>query len=242
MIRSYLRRGSKLRELGDQLHRADLFLANGQALDKIGAHFEAASRSIGNGDLPGFGYLNLGLDDVFLPVALRGGDVAGKRKVRQRRKSDVMRPADAGLEHASAPDAYAALLGDVVDADGLAEAADPANFDVDDLAGLHVDCGERVTAVADGFVEADGSFHAPLQHRVEVEVVCPQRLLDHHQVELVPGDDGIHILHAIGGVGVATEQDFRPAVADGGEEFYVPARLAFQLDTLIAGCKLFLYL
>ena len=34
-----------------------------------------------------------------------------------------------------------------------------------------------------------GGVELPLQHGVEVEVVVPERLLDHHQVELVPADD-----------------------------------------------------
>ena len=47
-------------------------------------------------------------------------------------------------------------IGGVVDGDGFAEAADTADLDVDDAAGLHLDGGEGVAAVADGFVETDG--------------------------------------------------------------------------------------
>ena len=169
------------------------------------------------------------------PVTAGGGDVAGKREVGQRRQGDVVRAADAGLEHSSAPDGNAALFGCVVDGDGFAEAADAADLDVDDAAGLHVDCGEGVAAVANGFVETDGGLEALLQHGVEVEVVVPEGLLDHQQVELVPAGDVVEVLHAVGGVGVAAERDVRPAVANGLEDVVVPAGLALQLDALIAG-------
>src|SRR5271165_534942 len=153
-----------------------------------------------------------------------------------------MGPPDARLQHPAAPDADAALESYVVHSDRFAEAADSADFNIDDLAGLHFDCGESVATVADGFIETDRRFHPPLQHRVKVEVVRPERLLDHHKIELVPGDDGVHVLHSIRRIRVATQQNPRPAVAHRSEEFDVPAGLALQLDALISGGKLFLNL
>ena len=61
-------------------------------------------------------------DDVLLPVALAGGDVAGQDEVGKRGERDVVGAADAGLEHASAPDGDAGGLREVVDALRLAEA------------------------------------------------------------------------------------------------------------------------
>ena len=90
-----------------------------------------------------------------------------------------------------------------MDGDRFAKAADAANLDVDDAAGLHIDRGEGVAPVADGFVEADVRSEAFLQHGVKVEVVVPERLLDHEQVELVPAGDVVEVLHPVGGVGVA---------------------------------------
>jgi hypothetical protein len=74
--------------------------------------------------------------------------------------------ADARLEHAAAPDGNAALLRRVVHGDGLRESAHAAQLDVDDLARLHLDGGQRVAAVADGLVKADGRVEALLQHGV----------------------------------------------------------------------------
>ncbi len=55
-----------------------------------------------------------GLNDIFDPVAAAGGDVPGQREIFQRGKRDVVRPADAGLEHAAAPDRNLPRLAEVV--------------------------------------------------------------------------------------------------------------------------------
>jgi hypothetical protein len=64
----------------------------------------------------------------FLPVTARGRDVARQREVRQRRQRDVVRPANARLQHAAAPHRNAALRRRIVDRDRLAEAADAATL------------------------------------------------------------------------------------------------------------------
>ncbi len=46
------------------------------------------------------------------------------------------------------------------------------------------------------------------------------------------------IAQAIGGVGVATEQNSGPAAAHALENLHIPARLALELDALIAGGQL----
>src|SRR5271169_4204836 len=100
-----------------------------------------------------------------------------------------MGAADARLEHASAPYRDAAFLRRIVYGDGLGESTDASQLEVDDLARLHLDGGQRITAVANGFVEADGCLQALLEHGMVVEIVVPQRLLDHEQIESVKGDD-----------------------------------------------------
>ena len=208
------------------------------ALDAIGLDGEAAAGRGGYGDGSVGADGDFGLDDVLRPVAVGGGDVAGEREVRQRGEGDVVGAADAGLEHAAAPDGDAELLGDVVDGDGFGEAADAAYLDVDDLAAAEFEGGARVAAVADALVEADAGLDAALQHGVEVEVVVPERLLDHEQIELVPVGDVVDVVEAIGGVGVAAEQDVGPALAHHGEDVGVPAGLALELDALVAGGEL----
>jgi hypothetical protein len=155
----------------------------------------------------------------------------------QGREGDVVGTADAGLEHAAAPDGDPTLGRRVMDGDGLGEASYATDFDVDDAAGVHVDGGEGVAAVAYGFVEADRGVEALLQHGVEVEVVVPEGLLDHEQFELVPLGDVVEVDDAVCGVGVTTELDIGPAAAHLFEDFGVPAGLALELDALVAGGK-----
>src|SRR5207253_1421785 len=220
---------------GDSCLGHERVAANGEGLDAIALYFEAAADRGWHDDLAFGADGDSGFDDVLRPVTAGSGDVTGKREVGQRGEGDVVGAADSGLEHAAAPDGDSPFGGGVVNAYRLAEAADAADLDVDDAAGFHIDGGEGVAAVADGFVETDVGFEAFLEHGVEVEVVVPERLLDHEQVEFVPACDVVEVLHAIGGVGVAAQGDVGPAVADGLEDFGVPAGLALELDALIAG-------
>ena len=57
----------------------------------------------------------------------------------------------------------------------------------------------------------------PLQHGVVVEVVVPERLLDHHPGPASPADDDFGVLEFVGGVGIAAGGDAGPAVADSVE-------------------------
>ena len=99
--------------------------------------------------------LHGGPDDVPLPVALAGRDVAGQDEIGQRRERDVVRAADARLQHAAAPDRNAGRLRDVVDLLRFGEAADAAQLDVDDAAGPQLDRLLGVMRGADALVEAD---------------------------------------------------------------------------------------
>src|SRR5260370_38409268 len=109
--------------------------ANGEGFDAIALYLEATADGGWHDDLAFGADRDRGLDDVLGPVTAGGGDVAGKREVRQRGQGDVVGAADAGLQHAAAPDRDAAFGGGVVHGDRFAEAADAANLDVDDAAG-----------------------------------------------------------------------------------------------------------
>ena len=176
------------------------------------------------------------------PVALRCRHIARQRKALERGKRNVVRAANAGLQHAAAPHRNAALHRRIVHRDGLGEAAHAARLDVDDAAGFHVDRRQRIAPVADRFVQADRRLQPLLQHGVVVEVVGPQRLLDHQQVESVEVHQVIEIAHAVGRVRVHAQHDLRPALAHRLQHLHVPARLALQLDALIARIHLALHL
>ena len=146
-----------------------------------------------------------------------------------------MRSADAGLQHSTAPDRDAVALGYVVDGDGLGEAAYAAYLDVQDAAAAELQGCLGVAAVAYALVQADGRLEALLELGVEIKVVVPHGLLDHEQVELVPACDVVGVFHPVGRVRVAAQEDVRPALANLFEDLHVPAVLALQLYTLIAG-------
>src|SRR6476469_3285261 len=74
---------------------------------------------------------------------------------------------------------------------------------------------------------------------MEVEVVIPERLLNHQQLELIPFGDVVNVDDAIRGVGVAAEHDFRPALADLLEDLHIQTRLTLQLDALVTCVEFF---
>ena len=120
-------------------------------------------------------------------VAPAGGDVAGQREVRERRQVDVVRAADARLEHPAVPDRHAGRRADVVHADRLGVAADAARLDVDDAAGARARWPRARPASASGSTRRGRS--ASRIRRCSAawssDVVVVERLLDHHQVERV---------------------------------------------------------
>lgn len=78
--------------------------------------------------------LELGRDQVPLPIAPAGGDVPREGEARKAGQGQIVGPAHPRLEHAPAPDGDAVLTTQVVDRHGVAEAADAARLDVDDPA------------------------------------------------------------------------------------------------------------
>src|SRR5215469_4640908 len=102
-----------------------------------------------------------------------------------------MRAAHAGLKHASAPYRNSEALCDIMDGEGLRKATDAADLDVDDATGTQLQSRFCITRIVNGFVQAERGFEHLLQTRVKVEVVVPQRLLDHQQLESV---EALHVL------------------------------------------------
>src|SRR5947207_3170649 len=69
-------------------------------------------------------------------------------------------------------------------------------------------------------------------------VVEGERLLDHHQVELVERAQGGRVVEREGGVGVNHQEYAGKACAHLFDHFPVPARLDLDLDALVAGGQL----
>ena len=94
----------------------DGFLAHGDVLQEIVIEVVAEAGLVADRDGAVRRGFDGGHDDVALPVALAGRDVAGQHEIRQRGERDVVRAADARFEHAAAPDRNAGGLRDIVHA------------------------------------------------------------------------------------------------------------------------------
>ena len=68
-----------------------------------------------------------------------------------------------------------------------------------------------------------------------VDVVIPQRLLDHQQIELIELAQVFDLIERVGGIRVATQRDVGPARADALEHVDIPPGLHLDLDAPIPG-------
>src|SRR5262249_61006664 len=93
--------------------RGLLVRLHGRLPDPIPVDVDADAGPGGHGDRALRADVDAGLDEIGREVPAARGDVAGERKVRQRREMDVVRAADAALEHAAVPDRHAARGADV---------------------------------------------------------------------------------------------------------------------------------
>src|ERR1044071_483118 len=138
------------------MRSTDRLLPDGDALDVLEIERVSESGLVADGDGATRRGLDRRLNDVALPVAFAGGNVAGQHEVRQRRHRDIVRATDAGFEHAAAPHRNAGRLRYVVHLLRLGEAADAPQLDIDDAARPHANRLLRVVRRADALVETDG--------------------------------------------------------------------------------------
>src|SRR5882672_5608418 len=156
---------------------------------------------------------------------------------------DIVGAAHAGFQHAAAPDRDVPSFGGVVDGNGFAHTPHPSGLDVEYAAGVEGEGELGIAGMPDGFVEAEFGLQLFLELCVVVDIVVPERLLDHEQVELVELAEVVEFVDAVGRVGVAAQKDFRPAFADLFEYVEVPSGLDLDFDALVSrrelGCNLF---
>src|SRR5258705_2091346 len=128
---------------------------------------------------------DFGFDDVFGPVALAGRNVSRQCVSGKRGDGDVVSPADAAFQHATAPgwDILAEAVGLNLASTGVS--ADTTQFDIDDAASFKLRRGLRVSQLMDGLVEANPGLQLFLKFRMIVDVIPPERLFDHQQIEIV---------------------------------------------------------
>ena len=173
------------------------------------------------------------VDDVLVEVVGCFGGIAGQREALRRLEVDVDRPADPRFVHAPRPDPDAAPRRVVGDPHRLEQAADPSLFHVDDAAGADRDGRGRVGEAVDGLVEANRRLHRSLKRGMLDDVAVGQRLLDHHQVELVEPPQVVRVLERIVAIRVNHERDFRESVPHGADPLDVLALLDLHLDAVV---------
>src|SRR5690625_3429778 len=78
--------------------------------------------------------------DVFVPVTVGAGGVAGQHEVFEAAQVQVVGPAEAGFEHPAAPDGSTERECHVVGAPRLQVPAHAADLQVDDPAGVEFQC------------------------------------------------------------------------------------------------------
>jgi hypothetical protein len=94
------------------------------------------------------------------------------------------------------------------------EASDAPNLDIDDAARADLDGLGSMTGVANGFVQTNCSTQFRLQLGVIEDIVVPQGLLNHQQIELVELAQMFDLIQGVRGVGVAAQQNIWPARTD----------------------------
>src|SRR5260370_14114090 len=153
-----------------------------ELLDPLAPRLVANAGTGGHANRPLRGDGHFGIDDVFGPVTLAGGDVAGQRKVSQGGESNIVRSADAGFEQAAAPHRNAVIAAEIMDAPRRSKSTHAAQLHINDAAGAQRDGGLGVLFAVDALVEADRRLESALQFHMAPDVVPAERLFDHHQV------------------------------------------------------------
>src|SRR6266436_9673736 len=83
---------------------AEDFLFNGPPFDDLVADMIAESRRLRDANRALGRNVHFGLDDVFGPITLTGGNVAGECVAGKSGSGDVVSAANAALQHAATPD------------------------------------------------------------------------------------------------------------------------------------------
>src|SRR3984957_6689907 len=135
--------------------RIPVLLAHGKFFYAITPHHETQARALRHTDRALRSDFHPRVDDIFVPITAAGRDVAGKSEARQSGHGNVMRAPDSRLQHSAAPNGDGEFTAPFLHSARFGVAADAAELDVDDPAGIQLDGSESVSGVVDAFVEAD---------------------------------------------------------------------------------------
>ena len=74
-----------------------------------------------------------------------------------------------------------------------------------------------------------------------VKIIAPQRLLNHQQLELIESLQVVDVIHGVGRVRIAAQQNIWPARPHPFQNIQVPTRFYFQFDSAISGANFGFY-
>jgi len=92
------------------------------------------------------------------------------------------------------------------------------------------DGGERVSSISNRLVKTDRRIEPLLQHGVVIEVVVPEGLLDHQQVERIKGHQVIGIAQLVAELASTLSEISGQRSRTPLKNIHIPARLALELD------------
>src|SRR6266404_6999580 len=233
--------GARPAEVSTYTESDQPLFAHGELLDAIQSRRKANPRARRHANRPLRRHCHFRLDDVLMPIAPAGGYVPGQNKVRQSGKRDVVCASDPGLQHPAAPHRNAVRLAKIMDLLRRRVPADASQLDVDDLAGTQRDRRPRVLQRVNAFVQANRRFEPLLQFHVTVQILPPQRLLDHHQVISIELLQQRPVRRAIRGIGIHHQLDTRKILPHPLHLLHVFARFDFDFDALVARAKFLLH-
>ena len=214
--------------------RPEFLPADGRPGDPGGDGVDADPRPLGHADRPRPAQLDERIDDVFPIITPAGREIMGQGEIREGGEVKVVGPPDSRFEHPAAPHRDAGRPAMVVDRPGLDDAADPADLDIDDAAGAHLESRPGGRQREDAFIQAERRAHLLLELGMLPEVVRGVRLLDKQQPEFVQGGEGGRVPGPVGAVGIDLEKDAGMAFPDRPAGGRVPARLDLDLDPAIS--------
>src|SRR5438477_6287987 len=151
----------------------------GQTLDEVTIHRKTQTGCLRYANCAFAAYFDFGLNDVFVPISLAGGNISRQSETRLSRHGNVVGATDPGLQHASAPDGDSVFAADVMNLASASVSSHAPELDVDDAAGVQLDCSFGMTRIRDALVQTDRGADLRLQFRVPADFIPLQRLLHH---------------------------------------------------------------
>src|SRR5262249_28362697 len=181
----------------------------------------AETGSIGNANGSLRRNLHFWLDHVFDPVAFACGDIAGQRVTGKGRNGNVMRASDSAFKHTATPNGDFSCEAAGVYVTRAVMAAHASELDIDDAGGVKFNGSLNVAQVVDGLVETQRCLQLLLQLRVEIDIVPPERLFHHEQLELIKALQVRGVVQRVCGIRIDGQKNIPKCLADRADVFQI---------------------